>query len=227
MTTAYQKYAATLREELKDAPIDAESFERPLSRCSNCHGFCCYDGVELEQEEAEIISTLARDEREFFISVGVDLPEQVVAPYDPADPSNIATTKRPREFSKDVPGFPGHFKDTACVFLTEKGWCSLQMLSVAKGLHKWHYKPIICWMFPLTPYYQAEKNIISIKNVESEYNPDKDPGFVMHTGCGKTDPEGTPARVVLEEEISHLSELIGRDIMAELVAKKTSSDSLP
>jgi hypothetical protein len=36
-----------------------------------------------------------------------------------------------------------------CAFLNKRGWCSIQMASVAAGKHKWDMKPLYCVLFPV------------------------------------------------------------------------------
>ncbi|MBS1518098.1 MAG: DUF3109 family protein [Bacteroidetes bacterium] len=39
---------------------------------------------------------------------------------------------------------------TQCVFKDKRGYCSLQVTAVEKGMHKWEIKPKYCIMYPLT-----------------------------------------------------------------------------
>lgn len=40
-----------------------------------------------------------------------------------------------------------------CAFLDKHGLCTLQKLGLAKGEHKWEYKPLYCVLFPLVIYH--------------------------------------------------------------------------
>ena len=36
-----------------------------------------------------------------------------------------------------------------CAFLNARGWCAIQLASVAAGKHKWEMKPLYCVLFPI------------------------------------------------------------------------------
>jgi hypothetical protein len=204
---------------LAAARVDAESFTRPLSRCDlgSCHGFCCSSGVHLRREEGERIPLLAKEHASFFASLGLRLPEEVVVDVEDA-PGRKATVTKAHPFRSTTAGFPDHFPETACVFHLDDGRCGLQVLSVELGEHPWHYKPAACWLHPvITPGNPSRGWRVTLPDEVSdpEAGPDA-PGFTCVTGCGRTDPEGAPAHVVLEEELRFLGEWIGRDVVGEI-----------
>src|SRR5438067_126581 len=151
--TAFPQTEALLRERFADACVDAESLRRPLQRCdlAVCKGMCCHDVVYLEDDEAEVLRELAVREADFFAALGLRLPELVVIEgsfLGLVEGPKTATV--PRAWRDRVPNYPPHFADTACCFLLQDGRCSLQVLSEARGKHRWHFKPTGCWLHPLT-----------------------------------------------------------------------------
>ena len=53
---------------------------------------------------------------------------------------------------------------TQCVFKDKRGYCSLQVMAVENGLHKWEIKPKYCIMYPLT----IIDNVLTVDNEHSE-----------------------------------------------------------
>ena len=97
---------------------------------------CCYDGIYLSEEEAETLRGVAREHAGFFGALGLSLPEEVIVEGEwQGEQRGPKTAVRSRDLSREVPGYPPHFADTACVFLLEDGRCGLQALSESRGLH--------------------------------------------------------------------------------------------
>src|SRR5262249_44199835 len=97
--------------------------------------------------------------------------------------------------------FPAHFTRTRCVFCLEDHKCSLQVLAVERGLHKWTYKPKACWMFPLRikdghPCPPPAADEPDPDNLGEEY-----PGYCKFVPGGKDLPGGDPWQITLAEEI--------------------------
>jgi hypothetical protein len=129
----------------------------------------------------------------------------------------LKTAVRPRAFSRIVQGFPFHFRDTACVFLAPDGRCALQVLSAHLGRHPWYYKPVKCWMHPITIQGEADARLVLHSYETDPFRFPGYDGFVSQIFCGKTCPGGEPASVV-GEELSFLSQIVGRDFLRETQA---------
>ena len=216
--TAFARTELTLRQQLAQAPVATDSLKRPLVPCdlAVCKGMCCHDGVYLEQDEAEIIPAIAEREAEFFRGLGLDLPAEVVVEGSfKGLVSGPKTATVPRVWRERVPGYPAHFEDTACCFLLDDGRCSLQVLSLARGLHRWYYKPTGCWLHPLRTDYTEEAPIGLPSEVTDPYRLPGYPGFVSRTFCGRTSHQGPPACETLREELTFLGAIIGRDLLPE------------
>ena len=224
--TAYPADEAALRSRMVGGWVDAESFRRPLARCeiSTCRGMCCYDGVYVSRESATIIERAAAEHAEFFAGLDLQLPERVIVEGDWSwKAGGLKTAVAPRAFSKTVEGFPPHFKDTACVFLTGDGRCSLQLLSTHLGRHPWHYKPMKCWMHPITLEGEERATLLLHSDRTDPYRFAGYDGFVSRIFCGKTCPGGAPAATVLAEELTFLSRIVGRDLLAEATGTPASA----
>jgi hypothetical protein len=214
--TAFPHEESRLREDLACATLDHASLRRPLQHCdlAHCQGMCCYDGIYVEDEVATVLEALAVAEAPFFHALGVDLPEQVIVEGTwKGLVAGKKTAVAPRSLSTQVDGYPSHFHDTACVFLVADGRCSLQMLGVARGKHKWYYKPFGCWLHPLSTE-RGSGGRIALDDVESDpFRLDDYEGFVSATFCGREVDQGTPAATILEEELQFLGGILGRELM--------------
>src|SRR5438067_10441065 len=142
--TAFPQTEAVLRQQFAGAKFAVASLQRPLAPCdlAVCKGMCCHDGVYLEDDEAEVIAELALREADFFREQGLPLPTSAVVHSNfHGLMSGPKTATVPRKWRGRVEGYPAHFEATACCFLLEDGRCGLQVLSVARGRHRWYYKP--------------------------------------------------------------------------------------
>jgi hypothetical protein len=224
--TAYPADEAALRKRMEGGRVDAESFRRPVARCEifTCRGMCCYDGVYVSRESAAIIERAAKEHAGFFAGLDLQLPDRVIVEGDwHWKKGGLKTAVGPRAFSKAVEGFPPHFKDTACVFLTGDGRCSLQLLSIHLGHHPWYHKPVKCWMHPITLEGEESAVLLLHSDRTDPYRLPGYDGFVSRIFCGRTCPGGAPAAVVLAEELSFLSRIVGRDLLAEATGAPASA----
>jgi hypothetical protein len=224
--TAFPRTEANLREQLSAAAVAAGSLQRPLAPCdlARCKGMCCHDGVYLDEGEAAVLPGLAEREADFFRELGLNLPETVVVEGSFLGLiSGPKTATVPRVWRERVSSYPAHFNDTACCFLLDDGRCSLQVLSQARGFHRWHYKPTGCWLHPLTTDYSPEAPIGLHDETSDPYRIGGYDGFLSRTFCGRTPAEGPPAFETLREELAFLGTVIGRD----LVSESTSPGRMP
>ncbi|HEX2095639.1 MAG TPA: hypothetical protein VHG28_24795 [Longimicrobiaceae bacterium] len=208
--TAYPATETALRATLGDAPLDRASFERRLAPCTlpHCRGTCCSEGVRLNGEEATVLRHLVCGEAEHLRSLGVEDPEGAIV----REGRGWRTALRPEPFHGRVPDYPAHLGDTACTLLLEDSRCALQVLAEARGLHPWHYKPLACWLHPIS---LSAEGIRLHDETSDPYREDGYAGFTSQTHCGRTDPCGQPAREVLRTELEFLGEILGRDLPGE------------
>jgi hypothetical protein len=102
------------------------------------------------------------------------------------------------------------------VFLTAEGLCSLQLLSKHLGRHPWYYKPVKCWLHPITVEGEVD-GILTLHSTNTDpYRFPGYDGFVSVIFCGRACPEAAPASVVLADELTFLSQIVGRDFLAEV-----------
>jgi hypothetical protein len=220
--TAFPRTEAHLRRLLAKAPLHADSLCRPVSRCrlEQCKGMCCYDGVYLGAEEAAVVADVAVREAAFFRDLGLDLPGQVVVTGSwEGLVSGKKTALKPWPASRLVEGYPAHFHDTACVFHLPDGRCGLQVLSLARGLHPWHYKPTGCWLHPLTVDHGGQPGLGLEDEKTDPCRLPHYPCFIAATCCGRSDEQGQPAHKVLHEELDFLGRIACRDLHGEIAGR--------
>lgn len=199
-----------LKNRCKDMPIDGTSFTRALSRCeiSDCRGICCYDGVYLDPAEEARLVALVDARCADFAALGANLPDQVVETGTIRDHEvGRKTVSRPLNANAAPTDFPADFERTECVFQLNNRHCALQALAIRDGLHPWTYKPLSCWLFPITIHFGKIE-------LRGETDADYD-HCVTNTRCGRTCTGGQPALGVLAEELRYLGEILGRDLVAE------------
>jgi hypothetical protein len=119
-------------------------------------------------------------------------------------------------FSDELKDYPKHFNNTSCVFRLSDGRCSLQLLALEKGLHRWYYKPISCWLHPISISFDEEIPKISLHNYETDpYCLPNYDGYVSRTMCGSVKECGDKAHQVLKEELRYLGAIINQNLMID------------
>ena len=210
--TAFPETEKWLRDNCADAVLDVPAFQRRLARCdlSSCRGMCCYDGVYVDANTADVLQEISWSRATDFGESGVTLPSTVIAEGVWRDGSSgPKTVTRPADFRGKIMGFPSHFDHTSCVFRADDGRCSLQTLGVADGKHPWFYKPRTCWLHPID--VSPQRITIYDEQTDPYRYPDYD-GFLSQTFCGRTAPLGRPAYEVLRPELEFLGRILGRDL---------------
>ena len=212
--TAFSKSAEAVRKQYGDVPLDPAEFQRKLTRCSlSCKGMCCYGGVSVDDDTAEVLQRLATERRSDFQKMGLDLPNPVVAPTEWHGVKGNITALKPRNFRSRVKDYPAHFDETACAFLMEDARCGLQVLAEIDGKHPWYYKPFSCWLLPIKLWKGA---IRLFDKITDPFLYPGYPGFISCTHCGRTDESGAPASELLTPELEYLGKLLNRDLIREL-----------
>ena len=178
---------------------------------------CCYDGVYVDDHTAEVLKKLAAERAADFRKMGLSLPEQIIT-RDVWCPSSLVTDQKTAlrgfSFSTAVDGYPTHFRQTACVFLLEDGRCGLQVLSEWDQKHPWYYKPIPCWLHPIS---LTESEITIDSQLTDPYVFPWYDGYVEKTFCGRTCTDGAAAAHILEAEIAFLGQILDRNLTGEIL----------
>ncbi len=217
-STAFPGDAARLRRWLRRGRVDARSFQRRVARCrlTDCRGMCCYDGAVVSWQTRRVLERLVIKAAEAFRALGLRLPAQsfVRLGWWPLQVHKTAT--RLHRFSAVIADYPAHFGDSACVFMLDDGRCGLQVLSVDRGLHPWHYKPTVCWMQPIK---LATEPGFSVFLPRQDTDPSRHrgyPGYVEATACGCSRPGGEPASRVLDRELRFLGAVTGVPVRSQV-----------
>ncbi|MBI3716845.1 MAG: DUF3109 family protein [Betaproteobacteria bacterium] len=167
---------------------------------AQCEGICCSDGAFLQPAEVRTIRRVVAQHPEHF----AHLPEDFIVAGDWHGHTGPKTNVRAHRYRAK----PDHFASTRCVMADDEGKCSLQTLAVGLGRHKWAYKPMGCWLYPL----ELEDGRIlapprtrrdDTNNIGKEY-----PGFSTFTPCGQHDRKGKVWWVTLKEELGHVRKKI-------------------
>lgn len=162
-----------------------------------CEARCCYDGVYLQEGEADRIKQLVEENKDFFNF----LPDEyIVSSSWGKSVKGQKTAVKNHEYKRL--DFPSHFNKTRCVFALEDGRCSLQFYAIEHNIDQYKYKPIACQVFPietnqgeiLTPLKSFEKDKYFMG---ANY-----PGYTNYTPCGINRCDGRPWREACDFEIS-------------------------
>ncbi|MBT8044160.1 MAG: DUF3109 family protein [Verrucomicrobiae bacterium] len=222
--TAYQRTAEVLRDQLREALIDHESFDQKVKACEleRCRATCCHDGVYLSDEEAEGVRAMVNEHAEQLAGYGLTLPDDPVV--ETRGGRSVKTATRNADQGELADDFPEHFPKTRCVFLDREGRCGIQRLSVEQGRHQWFDKPLTCWIHPilimLANRHRARPLLTLVSPENDPQKREGYPGFSSCTHCGRPDADGKKARQVLAAELEMLGRLSGRDILGELNAEE-------
>jgi hypothetical protein len=223
-TTAFPATARAVRDAFGETPVDAASFARPLTRCAlaDCQGTCCTEGVTLNAEEAMVLRALVRREDAALRALAPAMPAEPIV-HDPVDQGDdeedeedapARTALVPRRYHGVVAGYPAHFHDAACAFLTPDARCALQALADARDRPSWYWKPLACWLHPIA----LGADGIGLPDAASDRHAAAgggEGGFASATPCGRDAARGRPAHEVLAPELRALGALLGRDLEAE------------
>ena len=227
MLSLAKEFKEKLADSYRTAPIDLASFHRHYKYCEigECEGLCCNGGSGFYlPEEPETISKAVREKSGFFERNNMNLPGKLFDEEVDEETNEVELSTNTHAATYRDGLLPPHFPSTACIFKRNDNACSLQVLSVEEGRHRWWYKPVACWLYPIELEYGGKPHISVAHASTDEYIDDEYPGFVGFTPCGKECKKGgKPAYQVLEHEIAKLSELIGRDLMSEILAYKVSA----
>lgn len=166
---------------------------------NKCEGICCSDGAFLQDDEERLIHRLVRKYPAHF----AHLPKDYI--IDGEWEGN--TGRKTAVYEYRYKSKPAHFADTRCAFAESDGKCSLQTLAVKLGKHKWIYKPMGCWLYPLGA--ESGKLISPPRTRKEDPNNlgKRYPGFATFTPCGKHDEKGKVWWMALKEEVSHFKAL--------------------
>jgi hypothetical protein len=213
-----QSLAKALRPELRRAELDHDALSRPLAVCQleTCRATCCHDGVVLDPVEHQALAEVAQHRRTTLSAMGLDTAGPLFVPC-PAARHKTKTATIPASPDRVAADFPAHFPPTRCVFLDTAHRCVWQRLAMAEGKHPWHYKPVSCWMHPLS--LQPPSSPRAQPRLTLAGNPEDPEDFASATPCGRRRSQGEPAAKALSEELRLLGEIAGRDFLAELGLK--------
>ncbi len=181
---------------MSDSTLLLKSCER-----GSCEGMCCYDGVYLRDgEEAFLLELLDRVPR---LRKAVPEPMPIVDGYWEGKYFGRKTAVRPVHYKN--PDFPEHFTRTRCVFSDAEGLCELEKFARNNHQHPWAYKPLVCWLAPLTLGTDNKPVAPPCSPELDTYRTKEYPGFITFVPCGKHNSNGSAWEAVLSKEIEYLA----------------------
>lgn len=177
--------------------------ETRLKSCDirSCQGMCCYDGAYLLEGEEQLIKAVVEAYPDDFEGVGKDF---IADGYWQGEYYGRKTEVRLFEY--DAEDFPRHFEHTRCVFADPVGYCKLEKLARRLGIHKWTFKPSVCWLFPLRISEQGLVPPPREHSQDPERVDETYPGFTTYARCGKHQSDGAPWEKVLSEELNYFEQ---------------------
>lgn len=108
-----------------------------------CNGECCNYGVYTDSKEAENI---------------LSIKDKIIPLLDESQSKNVSewfeAPEKDEDFESGIAVGTQIINDK-CTFLDKSGLCTLQKLALLEGEHKWKYKPLYCYLFPLTIFEGA------------------------------------------------------------------------
>jgi hypothetical protein len=190
-----------------------------LDRCQfpgGCRGICCGKGARMPKAEGERIARFVQAHPEHFRHL--QRVAQPLVPLDALGKPWLCTTEivTPSGLGKKglyraaTAGETVTRQDNAgsmCVFTLADGRCSLQVAAEALGFHKWEFKPMTCWLFPLKSVMVEEKH--GCRYYRLDYVGASEQKLADYP-CSRLDPAGSSAQGLLREEIDYFrKEFIG------------------
>jgi hypothetical protein len=170
---------------------------------------CCYDGTFVEEDELVVLDRLFDTRTDEFSELGISIPlvrfEESRWP-NPGTQTVLVDHTFPARLE-----MPPHFETgRSCFLLTNDGRCSLELLAENENLHRWHYKPIACWLYPILHWVNGHPAFRLFSEEDDPYVHEGYEGFVNSTRCSATDPEGPRATDSLADELDYAAAMCGR-----------------
>ncbi len=103
-----------------------------------CNGECCYYGVYTDKAEHEKI---------------LSLKDKLIPLMDETQSKNVVDWFEEPEPDDDFDSgiaVGTEVINGKCTFLDKNGLCVIQSLAINEGKHPWDYKPLYCYLFPIT-----------------------------------------------------------------------------
>lgn len=108
-----------------------------------CSGECCNYGVFTDLKEAEHI---------------LSMKDEIIPLLDETQSTNtddwFESPEKDDDFESGI-AVGTQIVNNKCSFLDKNGLCTLQKLASLEEEHKWKYKPLYCYLFPLTIFEGA------------------------------------------------------------------------
>lgn len=127
--------------EINGLKIDPQLFTFKFG--CRCNGECCYYGVYTDKYEHERILTLK---------------DKLIPLMDETQSKDVSTWFEEPEPDDDFESGVAVGTEVIngkCAFLDKNGLCVIQSLAINEGKHPWDYKPLYCYLFPITIFEKS------------------------------------------------------------------------
>ena len=199
---------AVRRHFVDEGQLDTVLLRNCDSR-GGCRAECCSKGVRMIKAEGERIAQFVAENPQHFAHLK-RIPQALVPLDSLGTPGHVQTEVVTPEglgqaglYQALLVGASVTAADNAgsmCVFALPDYRCSLQVAATARGLHKWAYKPTVCWLFPLTSTMIDEKD--GCRSYRLDYAGHAQPKHA-HYPCSHLEPAGLPAAAEFAAEIDY------------------------
>ena len=130
----------------------------PGCNISICSGQCCNWGVYMDRDFEPVIMKFENQIKDVMDE------HQLKDTSKWFEKELEEDTDFPSGYAIGTELYINHQGITQCVFKDKRGYCSLQVMAVENGMHKWEIKPKYCIMYPLT----IIDNVLTVDNDHSE-----------------------------------------------------------
>jgi len=200
--------AAVTRKLVDEGQLDTILLRNCDSR-GGCRAECCSKGVRMIKAEGDRIAQFIAENPQHFAHL-----KRIPQPLVPLDSLGTAGHVQTEVVTPGGVGRAGLYQallaganvtaaenpGSMCVFALPDYRCSLQVAATARGLHKWAYKPTMCWLFPLTSTMIGEKD--GCRSYRLDYAGHAQPKHA-HYPCSRLEPAGLPASAEFKAEIDY------------------------
>jgi deoxyhypusine synthase len=211
-----------IREKFSTATLDVQSFLKKYRVCTdfgNC--YCCSIGCYLQSNESDYLKQLVEQKQSALKELGLrDGQFPIIQGY--YHKNKQQTANLPFSYLEADGTVLEGVRHSSCVFRdVTDGFCSLQKMAMSEGKPAWYYKPLECWLFPII--LDEDANTITIADRTSELWANEEfPDFLQYTNCSQPDESGVVGYDKFAKELTTLSEILGRDLLAEIKAYRNT-----
>lgn len=117
--------------------------------CTNrCKSLCCFNGIDLSEEEAQKIDIFVKKNPELFPGLPEKHFEIGQLEHKSGEKGLRFALKKHQFFPPEIE-IPDRFNNTICVFCNDNGYCMLHVAALKLDIPVEDIKPLECRIFPM------------------------------------------------------------------------------